>query len=824
MKNMTKAQILEENARLRRRIEAIERSEGDGFATMHRTIFESAQDGMLLCEKDGTIIEVNPAACRMHGYSRDELVGTNAARLVHPDSLADFSGFLDTSSSDDQFTASARDVRKDGSPLQVEVRGSPMVFEGRPHLLAILRDVTEQKRVIENLRRSEARYRTLVENLPQKIFMKDRDFKWVSINPLFASDLGIPPEEVLGKVDGDFFPAELAAKYRADDERIMSADVKDEFDEEYVEGGRQRTVHTIKTPVKDDEGRIIGVLGVFWDVTEQKEAERDRDAAQQQLQAANQQLRAANQQLRATEQQLRASNQQLEAANQQLRSTETSLRESEQTARALMDATYDAAILIDTEGTILASNEIHARRLERSRGDLLGENVYGLLPPDIAERRRAWMEQVVRTGEPLEEEDNQAGFILHNTLIPLFDRKGDVDRVAVFSRDITERKRAEAELEKHRSHLEDLVEERTAELEESKAFTERILRDAPVGIVVYRQDGSCVSVNDLAPGLVGATREQMLEQNFREITSWRESGLFDCAERTLATRQTHQIDVEVTTTFGRDVHLACRFGTFDAGDEPHLLLIFTDITDLKHTESALRTKTVELQASNAELESFAYSVSHDLRAPLRAIEGFSQAMLEDYADRLDDGGKRYLNIVSTETQRMAQLISDLLTLSRVSRAEMRGETVDLSLMVRDAMERMRQIEPDRDVETSVAGDVQARGDLRLLRQVVDNLVGNAWKFTSKNPDARIEFGTTEVEEERAFFVRDNGVGFDIKYADKLFTPFQRLHGMKEFPGTGIGLSTVRRIVRRHGGRTWIESEPGKGTTCYFTLHDEGGGT
>ena len=239
-------------------------------------------------------------------------------------------------------------------------------------------------------------------------------------------------------------------------------------------------------------------------------------------------------------------------------------------------------------------------------------------------------------------------------------------------------------------------------------------------------------------------------------------------------------------------------------------------------ELLVEERTIELESINSELEAFAYSVSHDLRAPLRAIEGFSQALMEDYLDKLDDEGHRYLNLVSSEAQRMAQLIDDLLNLSRVTRAEMNAEPVDLSHLANDIITRFRNMEPTRKVETVVAGGLKVVGDVHLLRQVLENLLENAWKFTSQNRTALIEFDVIEKEGIPVFFVRDNGVGFDMKYAEKLFTPFQRLHSMKDYSGTGIGLSTVKRIIMRHGGNVWIESEIEKGTTCYVTIPEHKG--
>jgi light-regulated signal transduction histidine kinase (bacteriophytochrome) len=234
-------------------------------------------------------------------------------------------------------------------------------------------------------------------------------------------------------------------------------------------------------------------------------------------------------------------------------------------------------------------------------------------------------------------------------------------------------------------------------------------------------------------------------------------------------------------------------------------------------ERRVRRRTAELEASNKELEAFSYSVSHDLRSPLRAIDGFSQALLEDHGEELDGEAKVDLARIRDNTRRMGDLIDSLLALSRLSRQDMHLEGIDLTALAEESVATVRQESPDRDVMVRIEPGMTAQGDPALIRIVLDNMLINAFKFTSKHATALVEVGSQRDGDETVFFVRDDGAGFDMAYAGKLFTPFQRLHSAAEFPGNGVGLATVQRIVQRHGGRVWAEGTPGKGAAFHFTI-------
>jgi light-regulated signal transduction histidine kinase (bacteriophytochrome) len=234
-------------------------------------------------------------------------------------------------------------------------------------------------------------------------------------------------------------------------------------------------------------------------------------------------------------------------------------------------------------------------------------------------------------------------------------------------------------------------------------------------------------------------------------------------------------------------------------------------------EQRVQQRTGQLQAVNQELEAFTYSVSHDLRAPLRGMSGFARVLEEDYGDRLDEDGRRYLEIIKSNAAQMGQLIDDLLSLSRLGRQPLRATTLSMESLVQEAFRQAAADAPDSPIELSVEPLPNCRGDANLVRQVLINLLSNAVKFSRNAAAPRVEVGSKRENGEVAYFVRDNGAGFDMRYAGKLFGVFQRLHGPDEFAGTGVGLAIVKRIIDRHGGRVWAEGEVGKGATFYFTL-------
>jgi PAS domain S-box-containing protein len=343
-----------------------------------------------------------------------------------------------------------------------------------------------------------------------------------------------------------------------------------------------------------------------------------------------------------------------------------------------------------------------------------------------------------------------------------------------------------------------------------------------------------VDVNDQWVRTVGVPREEAVGRTVADLGVRLPPGWADDVYRRLqAEASVRDVEFAARTPGGRELRGLESASRIEVDGEPCVLWSALDLTErLRAEEEAHRLtadlerrvadRTAQLAAVNEELESFAYSVSHDLRAPLRVIDGFAQALLEDHGDRLDEGGRDFLDRIRSGSQQMGELIDDLLALSRAARGELRPARVDLSDLAGRVVDTLRARDPGRAVEVAIQPGVTATGDPSLLRVVLDNLIGNAWKYTARTADARVEFGATDRDGERAYFVRDNGAGFDPAYAGKLFEPFQRLHRPDEFEGHGIGLATVRRVVNRHGGRAWADGQVGHGATVYFTLGAEAG--
>ncbi|MBI5938650.1 MAG: PAS domain S-box protein [Betaproteobacteria bacterium] len=502
------------------------------------------------------------------------------------------------------------------------------------------------------------------------------------------------------------------------------------------------------------------------------------------------------------------------------------LRESEARIRLLLDSTEEGIYGVNTHGRCTFVNPACLRMLGyEHEEDLLGQNLHELIHHSRVDGRPypqadCRVRQSAAEGAAMHADDevywrrDGSSFPVEYWSHPMF-RDGELMGAVVTFLDISKRRQDEAAVR--------LSEARLAEAQRITHMGSWEL-DLTTGKLAWSDE--VYRIFELDPGRFAASYEAFVDSIHPDDRALVNQAYAD----SVRDHAPYDLDHRLLMRDGRIKYVReiCETYYDDNGKPIRSLGTVQDITDIKqaeaelqryrlHLEDMVANRTAALNTVNRELESFAYSVSHDLRGPLRGIDGFSQALSEDYGDKLDATGRDYLRRVRAAAQRMGQIIDDLLRLSRVSRAPLQAAPVDLSTLARDILGHLREGRPDRQVTVQVQDDLEAECDPGLLRVVLENLLGNAWKYTGKQEAARIEFGRTRQDGEDIFFVRDNGVGFDMQYADKLFGAFQRLHHPSEFEGTGIGLATVQRVVHRHGGRAWAESQPGQGAVVYFTL-------
>lgn len=456
-----------------------------------------------------------------------------------------------------------------------------------------------------------------------------------------------------------------------------------------------------------------------------------------------------------------------------------------------------------------------------STDQIIGKDDFAMAWNEQAELYRTDDRKVIDEGkekigfeEPQTTPDGEE-LILRTSKVPLRDANGNILGVLGCYEDITETKKSEQELQSYRQKLEEMVRERTRKLH----LQAQIIDQIHDSVVSTNLDGLVTSWNKGAENLFGYTENEAVGKHISFVYPQEQhEHLQNQVIAPLKEKGAHETEVIMRRKDGRDFQAILSLSMLhnEAGVPTGMIGYSLDISAMKSAEAALVKQTRILEAANQELETFSYSVSHDLRAPLRSIDGFSLLLLEDYADKLDDAGKDYLGRVRKASQKMAKLIDDMLNLSRVGRHEIRRETLDISAIAESAVRKLMEQDTNRSIRLSVTPGLKAEGDSRLIETALDNLIGNAWKYTANRDPADIEIGSRNDSGETVFYVRDNGAGFDMQYADKLFGSFQRLHG-SEFEGTGIGLATVMRIVTRHGGRLWGEGEVDKGATFYFTL-------
>ena len=732
-----------------------------------RQMIEHAPYGELLVDERGRISVVNTQIEKSFGYRREELLGQMIEMLVPPRFRADHSAYREgfAASPTPRPMGGGRDLfglRRDGSEFPVEIGLNPLHTEDGFMVLVTIVDITTRKQAEEKLRRSQEQLAGVIASAMDAIITVDEEQSIVLFNNAAERMFLFPAEDAIGQPIGRFIPERFRSNHK---DHIKT------FGETHV------------------TRRSMGALGAIFGLRADGE-EFPIEASISQIESDGRKIFTVI--LRDISERKR---------------TDEALREQ---ARILDLA---PVLIRDLNGRILFWNTGAEQMYGWRSEEALEKNTRSLFqtefPRPVEEIKARLLAHGHWEGELIHIRKDGARLTVDSHWVLHRDEQGRPKAILEVNNDITERKRAE---------------------EKSMRLATAVEQSGD-SIVITDTDGNISYVNPAFEQTTGYTSAEVLGKNPRFLKGGKASREYYqnlwqtisggdqwTGHFTNRRKDGSSFEEEATISPVRD-------GT---GNIVSYVAVKRDITERMRAEEEIRTlneeleqrvadRTAQLLAANKELEAFSYSVSHDLRAPLRHINGFSQAVLEDYGDQLDAGGKHYLQEVRNASQEMAQLIDDVLQLARVTRSEMRQEEVNLSDIARSAIDDLKKSDRERNVAIDIESGLYARGDKRLLRIVLTNLLGNAWKFTSKQAEAEISFGRENRNGESLYFVRDNGAGFDMAYANKLFGAFQRLHTSDQFEGTGIGLATVQRIVHRHGGRVSAQGALNEGATFYFSL-------
>jgi len=803
-------------------IDITERKHAEAELRLQSEIMSHIAEAVYLVRMDdGMIVYANPQFEELFGYNRDELLGLHVSVVNAPGSKKPeetVSEIMDSLQKKGFWKEEVHNIKKDGTTFWCYA--SVTLFDhslfGKV-LVAVHMDITERRLAEEKIRESDLLQRELIKHLPHQVFIKDIHSNYLTCNTNYARDLGITVDEITGKDDFDFFPEVLAKAYQTDDREVMQKGVIKNIEEKIVIHGRERDIHTIKVPFRINEEKIFGILGVYEDITERKRNEQTLRRYTERLKNLHQIDQAILQAVESPEKIVRVALRHI-----------SHLLNCQQARIGLLDPAKKSVKLFASKTSSPKMDPLRTKQLEenffnlsvlRQKKPVVVENLELVESPSAAQK--ILISEGIKSymNVPLLSENRLIGVLNLGWSNSRTFETEEIEIAHEVAGQITlamEQARFRQEIQQYAAELEQRVAERTRELQD-------LYNKAPCGYHSLDSKGNIVLINDTELEWMGYKREEMenkvnimeilteeSRQTFREnFPVYMKTGVLTNLEMDFIRKDGSILSVllNATAIFDSDGHFVRSRSTI------------TDHTDRKKAERALNMALKKLEESNKELEAFSYSVSHDLRAPLRHISGFVDMLMDETRDSLSGKAVHYLDIITGSAYQMGVLIDDLLQFSRTGRQEMRQADVDMKALVHEVVGVLcedREV-MDRNINWIISDLPKVYGDNSLLKQVWVNLIGNALKFTRKKEKAMIEIGCEHFNHEYRFFVRDNGAGFDMRYANKLFGVFQRLHASAEFEGTGIGLANVRRIVLKHDGLTWAESEINKGAVFYFTL-------
>jgi len=783
-----------------------EREQSEKKIRLLSSAVQQSSEGTAVADLEGNIMYANHAWADMHGYeSSEELVGQSLSIFHNQEQLeAEVMPFNEKAIAKGFCKGEVGHIRRDGTPFPAMMTTSIIKDENGKNIAlnGLAMDITDRKQAEEALHKTTTFLNSIIDQSPFSIWISDSAGTMIRQNQACRDLLNITDEDVVGKYnlfqdniteEQGFMPLVRSVFEEGKVARFVLEYDSSQLKHVTLDRTVSVSLEIAIFPIKNVHGKITNALIEHNDITERKMAE------------------------------------------DKLLENEQKFMNQANFLDSVIENSPFGMHVMDAKGVIIRANQALRDILNVTDDMIVGK--YNVLHDENMEAQK-----LMPVVEAVFNDLKSARFIMFWTgskagdvdlsianehwidvaMFPITDEAGKLVNAVCQYVEITERKQAEEALRINEEKL------------------NQIINSSPVGICTVDMLGNFITTNPEYERMVGYAKEELVGLSFYDVTHPNDrpknKKLFQdmfslettdfSMEKRYIRKDGEEINVSVHAIGIRDAEGNVRFGTAFVEDITERKQAEEQIKELNRTlEQRIKDRTRQLETVNNELESFAYSVSHDLRAPLRSMDGFSVALLEDYADKFDDQGKDYLQRVRNASKRMAQLIDGILELSRTTRSEVKWERINLSALTKSIMTDLHKSQPERRVGCIIEPDLYANGDVRLLRAAIQNLLDNAFKFTGRCDQGKIEFGVlppSETDESSqtpnpTYFIRDNGAGFDMTYADKLFGVFQRLHGADEFPGTGVGLATVERILHRHGGRIWAEAGVDEGATFYFTL-------